>query len=115
MKIIQTTINNDPYRYIIIDEDTGEVIDDAQGYGYKNKQKAYAAYNYKYNGGREKLNGIKAFWREHKDIEKYCSKWFECNFKEYARGESTLKDLQTEIKENFDVDVPIKYLKKACN
>ena len=34
-------------RYIIIDKDTGEIIDDAQGYGYKTKRKAYACYGFK--------------------------------------------------------------------
>lgn len=35
-------------RYSVIDEDTGEIIDDAQAYGYKTKQGAYKAYSYKY-------------------------------------------------------------------
>ena len=26
-------------RYVIVDEDSGKIIDDAQGYGYKDKQK----------------------------------------------------------------------------
>lgn len=34
-------------RYCIVSTDTGEVLDDAQGYGYKTAQKAYAAYTYK--------------------------------------------------------------------
>ncbi len=34
-------------RYVVVDKESGEVIDDAQGYGYKSAQKAYAAYNYK--------------------------------------------------------------------
>ena len=29
-------------RYIIIDKETGEVLDDGQGYGYKTKRNAYA-------------------------------------------------------------------------
>lgn len=33
-------------RYILIDADTGELPDDAQGYGYKTPQKAHAAYSY---------------------------------------------------------------------
>lgn len=35
-------------RFICIDESTGEILDDAQGWGYKSMQKAYAAYNYKH-------------------------------------------------------------------
>ena len=34
-------------RYIIMDKETGEIIDDAQGYGYKTKRNAYACYGYK--------------------------------------------------------------------
>ena len=34
-------------RYCIVSIETGEVLDDAQGYGYKTAQKAYAGYTYK--------------------------------------------------------------------
>ena len=34
-------------RYHIVSVDTGEVLDDAQGYGYKTAQKAYVGYSYK--------------------------------------------------------------------
>ena len=36
--------NDYQQRYVIIDKETGEILDDANGYGYKSKQKAYAAY-----------------------------------------------------------------------
>lgn len=39
-----------PDRFIIIDNHTGKVLDDAQGYGYKTPQKAYACWKYKYGG-----------------------------------------------------------------
>ena len=31
-------------RYVIVDADTGEVIDDAQGFGYRTREAAMAAY-----------------------------------------------------------------------
>lgn len=34
-------------RYIIIDKKSGEVLDDAQGYGFKTVRKAYAAWVWK--------------------------------------------------------------------
>ena len=34
-------------RYRIVSTETGEILDDAQGYGYRTAQKAYAAYSYK--------------------------------------------------------------------
>lgn len=33
-------------RYVIVYKDTGEILDNAQGYGYKTKPKAYAGYAY---------------------------------------------------------------------
>lgn len=34
-------------RYVVVDEATGEVLDDAQGYGYKSAHNAHRAYSYK--------------------------------------------------------------------
>jgi hypothetical protein len=34
-------------RYVVVDEATGEVLDDAQGYGYKSAQNAHRGYSYK--------------------------------------------------------------------
>ncbi len=34
-------------RYVIINTESGEIVDDAQGYGYKTAQKAYAGWSYK--------------------------------------------------------------------
>lgn len=41
-------------RYIIVDKDTGEMLDDAQGYEYKSPQKAYAAYYYRHRTPEQK-------------------------------------------------------------
>ena len=54
-------------RYIIVNKDTGEVIDTAQGYGYKSKQKAYAAFAYK--------NRDKSKDKEKADRKRYIQKW----------------------------------------
>lgn len=34
-------------RYIIVDVETGEILDDAQGYGYKSKVNAYKSFGYR--------------------------------------------------------------------
>ena len=39
--------NHKGKRYIVVDKNTGEVLDNAQGYGYKSIRNAYAAYGYK--------------------------------------------------------------------
>ena len=54
-------------RYIIIDKETGEVLDDAQGYGYKTKWNAYACFGYK---NRDKSKDVE------KEYKKRCVKRF---------------------------------------
>ena len=41
-------------RYRVVDDETGKILDDAQGYGYTTRQKAFLAYNWKLN--RKKKN-----------------------------------------------------------
>lgn len=43
----ESVLHKDGTRYILIDDNTGEVIDTAQGYGFKTSKKAYASYYYK--------------------------------------------------------------------
>ncbi|AQW20843.1 hypothetical protein PL11_002385 [Lentilactobacillus curieae] len=34
-------------RFVVIDIDTGELLDDGRGYGYKSEEKAQKAFNFK--------------------------------------------------------------------
>lgn len=36
-------------RYVVVDKENGNVLDNAQGYGYKTIRNAYAAYAYKHS------------------------------------------------------------------
>lgn len=61
-------------RYCIVSTDTGEILDDAQGYGYKTARKAYSAYAYKTrdkskDGERaKKKKHIEKWMKEHKSF-----------------------------------------------
>ena len=58
-------------RFVIIDKETGEILDDAQGFGYKTPPKAYAAYNYKKSDKKKRLQKdeqVKKWMKEHKDF-----------------------------------------------
>lgn len=63
-------------RYVVIDKTTQEVLDDAQGYGYRSPQKAYAAYAYKHRDKSKdkekaaKTKRILVWMKEHKDFVK---------------------------------------------
>jgi len=79
-------------RYEITNVETGEVIDNANGYGYKTRQNAEKAAWYKLKGGKTKKDAEKreatAFWRQHTDFGKAIQDYYETWFKEIARGET---------------------------
>lgn len=58
-------------RYVVVDKDTGEVLDNAQGYGYKTIQGAYAAYGY--------INRDKSKDEEKQARKKQIEQWMEKN------------------------------------
>lgn len=67
IEIRAVQINDEP-RFAIADARTGEILDDAQGYGYKSRQKAYAAWGWK-NRSPEKVKKEKrilAWYRKNK-------------------------------------------------
>ena len=67
--------NSNPWeredRWDIVDFETGEIIDDAQGYGYKSQQKAAKAGWWKFKGGKGKT----------KNEEKTVKLWMSTNAK----------------------------------
>ena len=48
VKVVESKTLSSRYdrRFVIVDEETENVLDDAQGYGYKSKQKAKIVFNY---------------------------------------------------------------------
>lgn len=58
-------------RYVIVDKETREVLDDAQGYGYKSPQGAHAAWSYK--------NRSKAEREEWGKKKRHIIKWLDDN------------------------------------
>lgn len=57
-----------PGRWIIKAKDSEKIIDNANGYGYKNAQNAYKAGWYKFSGGKDKVSKAKSWWRKHKEF-----------------------------------------------
>lgn len=62
--------------YVIVDKDSGGILDDAQGYSYKTVQKAHAAWSYKTRDKTkdkikaEKHKRIQKWMKEHKSFVK---------------------------------------------
>lgn len=62
-----------PGRFEIVDKETGEIIDNANGYGYKTKTNAYKAGWFKFGGGKKKVDDAIAWWRlpEHREFSEW--------------------------------------------
>jgi hypothetical protein len=108
-KVIKSEQLSEPWqaRFIIINPDTGEVLDDAQGYGYKTAQKAHAAWNYKHDDAR------KAWTAQKKAINKWLDSQRELSSRIddgmwYAVDDGmpfTIEDLQG-ILDGIDIEIP---------
>lgn len=58
--------------WILINENTGEIVDDAQGYGYRTAQKAHASWAYRHRSPKSVHNhkSAKKWWQKHKELAK---------------------------------------------
>lgn len=116
--VVDETLSTEPYkpRYVVIDSETGEVLDNAQGYGYKSHENARKAYFY----GKMKNKTPK------KDFKKMIFNWKNKNkeasshiddaiFYAWKDGEElTVNDIKSILSEHNiqEKDVPfnVKYL-----
>lgn len=66
--------NTGETRYCVVSTETGEILDDAQGYGYKTIQNAYASYAYKNRDKQKDIERakkgkhIRQWMKHHKDF-----------------------------------------------
>lgn len=96
-------------RYVIIDKATKNIIDDAQGYGYKEEQGAWKALYFKLNRTKIEDNSeiIKKFWDEHQDLARDIEYFQFQDLKDYCRDPYRMEhDLK------IDDKVYIAYIKK---
>ena len=56
-------------RYVVVDEATGEIVDDAGGYGYKSAQTAHRAYAYKSMPPKKKRQRDRA----RRQVQRWCA------------------------------------------
>jgi hypothetical protein len=107
-------------RFIIVHHETGEIIDDVQGYGYKTIESANKALWWKYKNGKEKIEKEKNDFKEwisdseNKKLLREIEELFEINFKELMRGEIKGKDIFKEIEKRKNIQIP-KFVKKSFN
>lgn len=96
-------------RWVMKNIDTGKIVDDAQGYGYRTAQKAHAAWAYKHPSGKQAKNRKKntrinkAFVKKHPSIG---DDWAQAALDVYKDGETPgyqdFKELVESIDSEFD-------------
>lgn len=97
-------------RYVIIDEGTGSILDNAQGWGYKTIQGAYKAWTYKNKVKNPKQHEkkirakVKGFVSNHKEIFRELQDviWYSAKDGEKL----TEKDIKDFLKEKGIEDLP---------
>lgn len=85
-------------RYVIVDKATGNVVEDAQGYGFKSKQGAWKALYFNLNKAKIKENAIKIrnWWLSHKDVDKLLERAMEYDAEDYYQlSEEERKSIET--------------------
>ena len=107
-------------RYIIINENSGEIVDDAQGYGYKDKQKATKAMWWKFNGGKEKKDAEKKLFNAwikietNKNIFDEINRIIEDNIKEIALKELSINEIIKEVENEKNITLPKFVVNNLC-
>jgi len=113
-KVISAKVRNLD-RYVIIDELTGDILDNAQGFGYKNETSANKVMWFKYQGGLEitKEQKISAndFFKKHPEIHQFILDYYDENFASSMRGIFSYPQIIQEVKKAYNVVIPKYYLK----
>lgn len=102
---IRTVQINDEPRFAIADARTGEILDDAQGYGYKSRQKAHAAWGWKNRSPEkiEKEKRILAWYRKNKKFSNALNAFLLDTLKD---NEKISDDEIIRTIEEFDLSLP---------
>lgn len=91
-------------RYVIVDIESGRILDNAQGHGYKSPQKAYAGYAYK---KRDKSKD-----KEKQEKEKRIKKWLRENREFTSQLDSQAYYAMKDPAVKFDLNFVKKLLKE---
>lgn len=68
-------------RFIVVDPETGEVLDDCNGYGYSTEVSAHRGYSFKLKSKEEQetikalQKKVKSWWQRHSGVRKQFCSW----------------------------------------
>lgn len=90
----------------------GEVIDDANGFGFKTRKSASKALWYKFKNGKEKIKKEKSDLdkllekENYKKMKEEIENTMEWNFKDLGMGIITIEDIFDSVEKEFDEKIP---------
>jgi hypothetical protein len=91
-KVVSSIIRRQ-IRYIIVDNDNGKVLDDAESFGYKTEISANKAMWFKFQDGEDNINKKRLesseFFKKHPEIRDFINDFYEANF--YNSSEKSYK------------------------
>ena len=100
-------------RFVIINEETNEIVDDANGFGYKTLSSCNKSLWYKFMNGKEKIEErkleISIFYEEYPEVRKFILETYKKE--ELFYSESVLLYLIDLVEKKFGIILPIDYLK----
>ena len=108
-------------RFIIINQDTGEILDNNNGWGYRSEINARRAYEYKISKqtessvtrkvSEEEIEKAKVFYREHRDlyqalinISPFPPDMY-TTLNDDGTEATTIHDMEDKVRESFSLDV----------
>ena len=90
-------------RFAIYRKDTGELLDSAQGYGYKSIGAANKAGWYKYSKGWQYIENKKNWWQKHPEFRKALKQHYSMYWEEIMEGDYDEESLAKELAEKMNV------------
>lgn len=90
-------------RFAIYRKDTGELLDSAQGYGYKSIGAANKAGWYKYSKGWHYIENKKDWWRQHPEFRKALKQYYSMYWEEIMEGDYDEENLAKDLAKKMNI------------
>jgi hypothetical protein len=102
-------------KYIIVDSDTGDVLDDCDNDGYNSEYSANKVMWYKFKGGQDKIKHEKLssdeFFKKHPEVKDFLYDFYEKNYYGTFPGESWFDVGVKEVRNRYNIIIPRYYLR----
>lgn len=102
-KIIETVLHVEK-RFVIVDSNTLDVVDNCLGFGFKTMESAKRALWYRFQGGKEVIQGYKDWWKQHPEFNKSIVKFMFDNRRDIQGGYINVPEKITELAQGMNIE-----------